>query len=209
MRYPNLVHKSPDMDFFPTLENKRVLLRPLQLNDVQQLQPLALAEPDLFTFMATFIGSERDLIQFVEDAVQKREQAACIPFVVIDKASDTLAGTTRFTDIELRHKRAELGYTWISSRFHQTGLNKAMKYLMLQHAFEIMHLNRVEIKTNELNLRSRHAIESIGASYEGRFRHHMINHDGSLRNTIYYSIIKEEWPELKQRVFGKFLADWE
>ena len=83
-----------------------------------------------------------------------------------------------------------------------------MKYVMLQHAFEIMGLNRVEIKTNEQNQRSRRAIESIGGRYEGLLRNHMINEDGTVRNTVYYSIIKEEWPDVKDRIFGKYLEEW-
>jgi N-acetyltransferase len=196
------------MNFYPTLENKRVLLRPLQEADIDHLRPVALAQPELFQFMSTFIKSDDDLKRFVLQALSDREQGKSIPFIIIDKRTNTTAGSTRFGNLEEQHKRVEIGWTWLGKEFHNTELNKAMKYVMLQHAFETMDMNRVEIKTNEHNQRSRRAIESIGGQYEGLLRNHMINEDGTVRNTVYYSIIKEEWSEIKDRIFGKYLKDW-
>ncbi|MFA6059722.1 MAG: GNAT family protein [Taibaiella sp.] len=196
------------MNFSPTLENKRVLLRPLQESDIVLLRPVALAQPELFQFMSTFIKSDDDLKKFVFQALSDREQGKSIPFIIIDKRTNTPAGSTRFGNLEEQHKRVEIGWTWLGKEFHNTGLNKAMKYVMLQYAFETMDMNRVEIKTNEHNQRSRRAIESIGGQYEGLLRNHMINDDGTARNTVYYSIIKEEWPDIKDRVFGKYLEEW-
>ncbi len=196
------------MNFSPTLENRRALLRPMQLTDVPLLAPLALGEPDLYRFMSAVIRNEEDLYRFVAEGIRDREAGKSIPFVVIDKQHDAVAGATRFGNLEQRHKRVEIGWTWIGSAFQGTGLNKAMKYLMLEHAFEVMGMNRVEIKTNACNLRSRRAIESIGGQFEGIFRHHMVNDDGSLRDTVYYSILKEEWLELKELRFGDYLDKW-
>jgi RimJ/RimL family protein N-acetyltransferase len=196
------------MNFSPTLENKRVLLRPLQESDIALLRPVALAQPELFQFMSTFIKSDDDLKRFVFQAFSDREQGRSIPFIIIDKRTNTVAGSTRFGNLEEQHKRVEIGWTWLGKEFHNTGLNKAMKYVMLQYAFETMDMNRVEIKTNEHNQRSRRAIESIGGQYEGLLRNHMINDDGTARNTVYYSIIKEEWPDVKERIFGKYLGEW-
>lgn len=196
------------MNFYPDLENKRVYLRPLQESDFALLRPVALANPELFRFMSTFIKSDDDLKRFIGQALSDREQGKSIPFIIIDKKTNTVAGSTRFGNLEEQHKRVEIGWTWLGKEFHNTGLNKAMKYVMLQHAFETMGLNRVEIKTNEHNQRSRRAIESIGGQYEGLLRNHMINEDGTIRNTVYYSIIKEEWPGIKDRIFGKYLKDW-
>ena len=196
------------LNAFPILENKRATLRPLQQTDIALLLPLALAEPELFRFMSVFIGLEKDLIEFVNLALEERDKHLSIPFIVVDKQTGSIAGTTRFANIDQKHKRAEIGWTWISSKFHHSGLNKAMKFLMLQHAFEILQLNRVEIKTSELNTPSRRAIESIGGKFEGILRHHMVNPDGSLRNTVYYSILKEEWPDVKGEMMTKYLLDW-
>lgn len=196
------------MNFNPTLENRRVLLRPMLLTDKEALAPLALNQPELYRYMSANIHSEEDLYRFIAQGIADREAGKSIPFIVIDKQRNEVAGATRFGNLELHHKRLEIGWTWIGKAFQGTGLNKAMKYLMLEHAFDVLDMNRVEIKTNELNTRSRRAIERIGGCFEGIFRHHMINEDGSLRNTVYYSILKEEWPDLKIKRFGPYSKDW-
>ena len=196
------------MNFNPTLENRRVLLRPMQLTDVALLAPLALSQPELYRLMTSYIHSPEDLCRFVEQGVLDREAGISIPFIIFDKQNNLVAGSTRFGHIEDQHKRLEIGWTWIGKEFQGTGLNKAMKYLMLEYAFEVMDMNRVEIRTNELNLRSRRAIESIGGRFEGILRHHMINDDGTLRNTVYYSILKEEWPEIKAMHFDRYKSGW-
>lgn len=196
------------MNFYPELENKRVYLRPLQETDIELLRPLALAQPQLFKFMSAMIQNDDDLRAFIELALLDREEERSIPFLITDKSSGTIAGSTRYGNLDERNKKVEIGWTWIAEEFHNTGLNKAMKFLMLQYAFETLDMNRVEIKTNEKNERSRRAIESIGGRFEGILRSHMVNSDGTVRNTVYYSIIKEEWPEVKERIFGKYLAKW-
>ncbi|WP_118974375.1 GNAT family N-acetyltransferase [Taibaiella koreensis] len=196
------------MDFHPTLENNRALLRPLQQEDVALLKPIAMAQPELYRYMSAFIYTEEDLARFVAQAIADRDAQRSIPFLVIDKANNAVAGSTRLGNIDEKNKRAEIGWTWVDERFHRTGLNRAMKYLMLEYAFTTLDVNRVEIKTNELNTRSRRAIEAIGGQYEGLARHHMVNDDGTLRNTVYYSILIEEWPGIKDRVFAKYFTDW-
>jgi RimJ/RimL family protein N-acetyltransferase len=191
------------MDFYPVLENKRVLLRPLQLEDADALQPVAI-QPALWKVGTSDLSQRSELEKYIRQAVQERERKECIPFVIIDKQENRVAGSTRFTALAPVHKRAEIGFTWIDTALQGTGLNKAMKYAMLQHAFEAEGLNRVELKTDELNTQSRNAILSIGAKQEGIFRHHMIVTNGRLRNTVYFSILKEEWPEIKERIFAKY-----
>lgn len=196
------------MDFFPVLENKRVCLRPLQATDIDLLKPVALAQPQLFRLMSAAIHTEADLNAFIQQALTDREQFRSIPFLAWDKQYDCVAGSTRFGNLDGQHKRTEIGWTWLDERLHGSGLNKAMKYLMLRHAFDTLGLNRIEIKTNEQNRQSRRAIEGIGGIYEGCARHHMVNADGSLRNTVYYSILKEEWPGIRDRVFAPYLKVW-
>jgi len=191
------------MDFYPVLENKRVLLQPLQAADVEVLLPVAL-QPVLWKVSTTKVREKSDLEKYVQTALADRERGEAIPFLVIDKQENRVAGSTRFAAISRQHRRTEIGYTWIAPPLQGTGLNKAMKFAMLQHAFEVMELNRVELKTNELNTQSRNAILSIGAQQEGILRHHMVNSDGGLRNTVYFSILKEEWPEIKERIFAKY-----
>lgn len=196
------------MDFYPDLENKRVQLRPLKESDINLLRPLALSQPELFKFMSTLIQSDDDLAEFVHQALADRVEGKSIPFIIMDKNTGTIAGSTRYGNVEEKHKKVEIGWTWIAKEFHNSGLNKAMKYLMLQYAFETLGMNRVEIKTNEHNERSRRAIESMGGRFEGILRNHMVNSDGTVRNTVYYSIIKEEWPDVKERIFRKYIPEW-
>lgn len=198
----------PLLDFYPTLENKRVLLRPLQLADQADLAAIALAEPRLWQYTVSCIDSEQSLKEYLEKAIHEREEGRSIPFLVFDKANNKVAGSTRYMQISKEHKRVEIGSTWISKAFQGTGLNKAMKFLLLDYAFETMQVNRVELKTNELNMASRNAITAIGAQQEGVLRNHMINDNGTVRNTVYFSIIKEEWPGVKERIFSRFMPDW-
>lgn len=191
------------MDFFPVLENRRVLLRPLQEEDLLILLPVAL-QPALWEVGLTQIQQQSDLEKYIHKALEERVRQVTIPFVVLDKRKGRVAGSTRYMDISRQHRRAEIGSTWIDPELHGSGLNKAMKLAMLEHAFEVMELNRVELKTDVLNTRSRNAILSIGAREEGIFRRHMITSTGRVRDTIYFSIIREEWPEVKERIFAKY-----
>ncbi|WP_188316212.1 GNAT family N-acetyltransferase [Chitinophaga agrisoli] len=191
------------MDFYPVLENKRVLLRPLQPADVETLLPVAV-QPPLWKWGIQTITQQSELEQYITKAVGERERQESIPFLIFDKQANRAAGCTRFMAVVPVHKRAEIGATWIDTTLHGSGLNKAMKYAMLQYGFEVMGLNRIELKTDELNTQSRNAIRSIGCTQEGIFRHHMIVPGNRLRNTVYFSILKEEWPEVKQRVFAKY-----
>lgn len=197
----------PLFDFYPQLENKRVLLRPLVAEDIQELAPLALGEPELWRYTATRIMDRQGLECYIDLALRERDSQISIPFLVVDKVNNRVAGSTRYMPVA-EHKRVEIGWTWIGKAYQGTGLNKAMKWLMLQHAFEQMDMNRVELKTSERNLTSQRAIQSIGGVREGVLRSHMINDDGTVRNSVYYSIIKEEWPAVKSNVFQKYLKDW-
>lgn len=192
----------------PTLENKKVRLQPLEIKDVDSLAAIALAQPELFRFMSHQLETKGDVYSFVRKSLDEFNEGVSIPFLVIDKESGKVAGTSRFGNIVKEHKRLEIGWTWISKKFHNSGLNKGMKFLMLQYAFETWQFNRVEIKTSEINYISRRAIESIGASFEGILRHHIINDNGTLRNSVYYSILKEEWGEIKSRIFDRFQENW-
>lgn len=187
----------------PTLENDRVKLQPLQISDVEPLAVIALEQPELFLLTSLKLHQKGDVYGFVRKALDNMNEGLAMPFLVIDKPSGKIAGTTRFLNLVKEHKRVEVGGTWIAKEFHNSGLNKAMKFLMLQYTFEVLDFNRVEFKINEINIRSRKAVESIGAVFEGVLRHHMINDDGTIRNSVYYSIIKEEWPRIKKDIFKK------
>jgi RimJ/RimL family protein N-acetyltransferase len=123
--------------------------------------------------------------------------------VTIEKGSGTIVGSTRFGGMDATHRRVEIGWTWIVREWRRTAVNTEAKYLMLRHAFEVLGCNRVEFKTDELNERSRTALRRLGAREEGVFRNHMVTVSGRVRNTVYYSIINSEWPEVKIRLEEK------
>lgn len=188
------------------LENSKVKLVPLSLIYLDGLHQIA-QETDLWKWATKPLNVKDELRQYIFKALEGYKVGTCIPFVILDKSTGNVAGCTRFACIVAEDKRLEIGYTWLGKEYHGTGLNKATKYEMLNHAFEVMGINRVELKTDALNSRSRKAIEKLGAKEEGVLRAHMICGSGRVRDTIYYSIIKAEWDILKKTVFKEFYQE--
>ena len=124
------------------------------------------------------------------------------PFAIIDRASGTLVGSTRYYDISQTNRSLEIGSTWLTPRAWRTAVNTECKYLLLKHCFESLGTIRVQLKTDSRNLRSQKAIERLGASKEGILRNHMILPNGYIRDSVYYSIIEQEWPAIKGRLEG-------
>jgi RimJ/RimL family protein N-acetyltransferase len=125
------------------------------------------------------------------------EQGSDIPFVVVHKASGRVAGATRYMDVRTAHRGLEIGGTWYGADYRRTAVNTECKYLLLRQAFEVMNCIRVQFKTDSRNERSQRAIERIGAVREGVLRNHMILPDGTVRHSVYYSIVDSEWPAVK------------
>ncbi len=130
-------------------------------------------------------------------ALQWRTEGHSLPFATVLIASGEVIGSTRFGNIEFAHKRAEIGWTWLAAAHHNSGANTEAKYLMLRHAFEHWGLNRVELKTDVLNEKSRRAIAALGAQQEGIMRRHIVNEGGRVRDSVFFSLIAEEWPRVK------------
>lgn len=181
---------------FNMVENNVVLLRPL----VREDSPALLAAgsyPEIWSYMSTTIEDESDVHNFVENALSNKILMKEYPFVIVDKLSGQIIGSTRFMDIDSKHQRLEIGTTWLTPSFWRTAVNTNCKYLLLTYCFEVLGLQRVQIKTDHDNLRSQKAIERIGATKEGVLRNHMIRKDGSTRHTVMYSITLQEWPKVK------------
>lgn len=181
---------------FIALENETVLLRPLDKVAVQGILE-AVNFPEIWLHMSTAMENIEDVNGFVDNALAMKEKKTEFPFVIVDKESGQIIGSTRFMDIDDKHKRLEIGTTWLIPAYWRTAINTNCKYLLLQYCFEILKLQRVQIKTDHENYRSQKAIERIGAIKEGVLRNHMIRKDGTIRHTVMYSIIKEDWPEIK------------
>ncbi len=180
-----------------TLENSFALLRPLQIRDVDNLLPVAASDKDLLQFSPLPIYTGELLKQYIEKALNDRQNRNRYPFLIFDKTKNAFAGSTSFLNISNGDSRLEIGATWIGKEFQKTGLNRNCKYLMLSFSFDKLNAERLEFKTDERNLKSRAAIEKIGGQYEGLLRSHTLMSDGFRRNTVCYSILKNEWTEAK------------
>lgn len=183
----------------PTLEGTRIRLEPLTMGHLSDLCDAGL-DPELWRLTSNRVTTVDDMRTYVEAALQGQREGTVVPFATIDRSSRAVIGSTRFANIERAHRRAEIGWTWLARAWQRTHANTEAKLLMLEHAFERWDLVRVELKTSALNLQSRKAILRLGAVEEGTLRRHMINPDGSSRDTVYFSIIAEEWPAVKRRL---------
>lgn len=189
-----------DFDFSKeiVLENDRVKLTPMQPEDWDNLLPVALADPTLVQYSPSQIHSEGHLKKYIAAALSDRANHFRYAFTIFDKKTQSYAGSTSFGNIMNKDKRIEIGWTWIGREFQRTGLNRACKLLLMQYVFETLQFERLEFRTDERNTDSRNAIEKIGGKYEGLLRSHMQLPDGVRRNTVCYSILKEEWPAVKK-----------
>ncbi|MFF2797369.1 GNAT family N-acetyltransferase [Lysinibacillus xylanilyticus] len=192
---------------FIALENQVVLLKPLEQEDTQELLEAG-SYPEIWPHMSTTVEKMVDVNNFVDKALEKKHEKTEFPFVIVDKKSGKIIGSTRFMDIDETHKRLEIGSTWITPAFWRTAINTNCKYLLLQYCFEVLNLQRVQIKTDHENLRSQKAIERLGATKEGVLRNHMLRKDGTTRHTVMYSITPQEWPQVKNNL-QRFLIDYE
>ncbi|MCC9135519.1 GNAT family N-acetyltransferase [Pontibacter silvestris] len=186
------------------LGNNLVQLRPFSPKDLEQLKSLAFDE-NIWHYMTNRISNMEELDTWGKAAVQDRQQQKRYTFVVVDKTTGKLAGSTSYGNISVRDSRLEIGWTWLGRSYQGSGLNRQCKFLLLQYAFEVLQFERVELKTDVLNTRSRKAILKIGATEEGVLRNHTLMQDGRRRDTIYYSILKPEWETLKLTVFKDLL----
>lgn len=188
-----------------TLESERALLRPLELDDEQALQDVA-NDDGLWIYGLQDLSKPAELNKYIKKAISDRENGFAAVWVVIDKRTNKVAGCTRLAEISCRDERGQIGWTWIGRDFQGSGLNKEMKYLMLTYGFEFMGLNRIEFKADERNHQSRQALLGIGATREGILRQHMKIHNGYIRNTVFYSILRSEWDTIKAQYFTNFKA---
>jgi len=187
----------------PTLENNRVKLTLIDLSNYKHL--ISIGKQDkLVQYSPTDIATPESLKNYVQKAVDGYYNKTAIPFIIFDKEKNEYAGSTRFMNIDWENSVAEIGSTWIGKQFQGTGLNKNIKFLMLQYAFEELKLDKVEFRIDERNLVSRKAVEKLGATQEGLLRKNVLMLDGFKRNTCCYSILNEEWETIKSEKFAGF-----
>ncbi|MEO1260519.1 MAG: GNAT family protein [Bacteroidota bacterium] len=191
-----------DFNKVVVLENNRVKLSPLLGDHYSHLLPIALNNIGLLKYSPTLIDTEEKYKAYFETALSVKTNHVRYPFIIFDKLKNKYAGSTSFGNISNKDQRLEIGWTWIGRDFQGTGLNKNCKFLLLKYAFEELGFMRVELKTDARNQQSRRAIEKIGAKYEGLLRSHTLMSDGFRRDTVYYSILKNEWPQVKRNIFN-------
>ena len=178
------------------LQGNVVRLEPLQLAHVPALCEVAL-DPELWRWTLSLVRTRDDMTRYVEKAIALREQRVGYPFATIERRSGRVVGSTRYQPIEPAHRRLEIGYTFVARPWQRSAINTEAKYLMMTHAFEVMRMHRIEFKTDVLNTTSRSALRRIGAIEEGVLREHSITETGRIRDTIYYSVLEHEWPEVR------------
>jgi RimJ/RimL family protein N-acetyltransferase len=194
--------KGSDPFFDPVaLTGRHVRLLPMQAEHLAALTAAG-SEPSIWQWYSINAGTPEGMRAFVEDGLAMQRQGTAVPFTIVEQASGAIVGSTRFGAIERKHRRAEIGWTWLQPRCQRSGLNTEMKYLMLRHAFEQWGLMRVEFKTDSLNDKSRNALKRIGATEEGILRNHMVTWSGRVRHSVYYSITDGDWPRVKQHLEG-------
>ena len=181
------------------LVGQKVKIRPMEQDDLIELYNAG-NSADIWTYMPMSVQSLDDMKRLIDNALKAREQGTEFPFVIIAKDSQKIVGSTRFLDISTANRSLEIGWTWLSPAVWRTSINTESKYLLLRHCFETLGTIRVQIKTDGRNQRSQKAIERLGAVREGVLRRHRIMYDGFVRDSVYYSIIDQEWQLVKTRL---------
>lgn len=182
-----------------TLEGAHVRLEPLEASHLDALCEVGL-DPDLWALTTTQVRGRDDLARWLTAALADRDAGTALPFATIEGSSGRVVGSSRLGSWSPEHRRIEIGWTWIAPPWQRTPINTEAKLLMLRHAFDVMHCVRVELKTDVLNARSRAAMLRIGAVEEGVMRKHMIAESGRRRDSVYFSIIDDEWPVVRARL---------
>jgi RimJ/RimL family protein N-acetyltransferase len=184
------------------LEGDLVVLEPLTLEHVDGLEAAA-ADGELWNLRVTYVPPSGAMRAYVEEALAMRAGGDSLPFAVRDKRDGAIAGSTRYYDFVANVPRVSIGHTWYGASRQHTHVNTACKLLLVDHAFEVLRCASVRWETDILNTRSQQAIERLGATREGVLRQHRRRHDGTIRDTVEYSIIASEWPALRARLGTK------
>lgn len=179
-----------------TLQGSVVRLEPLSARHHADLCEFGL-DPELWERTMTLLRTQEEMGDYIDDAVRLQRAGIALPFAIVEQSTGLAIGSTRIANIDRANRRLEIGWTWVARLWQRTAVNTEAKYLLLRHAFETLGAIRVELKTDALNTRSRAAILRIGAKEEGILRHHMIAPGGRLRDSVYFSILREEWPGVK------------
>jgi RimJ/RimL family protein N-acetyltransferase len=184
-----------------TLEGSAVRLEPIAREHAEAFWNVAKdALDDIFQWIPYRMKTREDFERLVQKALDEQERGESVVLATVERGSGRVIGSTRFMNIDRVNRRVEIGSTWIAPAWQRTAVNTEAKYLMLRHAFEVWNCIRVELKTDALNQKSRNAILRIGAKEEGTLRRHVITWTGRVRDSVYFSILDSEWPEVRAKL---------
>ncbi|UUF15050.1 MULTISPECIES: GNAT family N-acetyltransferase [Flavobacterium] len=186
------------------LENEKVLLIPFESERNIELKEI-IFDDEIWKYMGMYVRNDQDFENYIQSTLKQKADGICYPFLIIDKASNRVAGSTRYGYLNQTSQKCEIGWTWYGKDFQGTGLNKACKYELLNFGFENIQFKRIQFSADLENLRSQRAIENLGALKEGLFRNNYIDSEGNSKDDVYYSIILEEWQHTKRDYFGEFV----
>jgi RimJ/RimL family protein N-acetyltransferase len=185
------------------LENERVLLIPFENERNIELKSI-IFDDEIWRYMGMYVRNTIDFENYIENTLKQKADGICNPFLVIDKATNKVAGSTRYGYINHASQKCEIGWTWYGKEFQGTGLNKACKFELLNFGFEKIQFRRIQFSADLENEKSQRAIEKLGAIKEGLFRNNYIDSEGKSRDDVYYSIISEDWKTTKSEYFSEF-----
>jgi N-acetyltransferase len=182
------------------LETSRVLLRPMDQSDFESFAELAKDE-EMWSYFSLNLADEKQLRTWMDAAFQDRQGGSRRPFTIVDKTTGKVAGSSSMGNISYADLRLEIGWSWLGKNYRSTGVNFHAKYCMMRYAFDELHFERVEFKTDLLNERAKQGLRKIGGKEEGVLRSHMTMWNNRRRDSILFGVIRNEWPALKATIF--------
>ena len=185
-----------------TLEGHGVRLEPLR-PDHEPALTAASADGRLWDLWYTSVPEPGETAAYIADALEGQRAGHMLPWAVRELTTGAIVGSTRYHDIVPRIDRVEIGYTWYAARWQRTHVNTACKLLLLAHAFDAVGCRAVGLRTDNFNFASQKAIEGLGAKRDGIIRHHQARRDGTVRDTVMFSILLSEWPDVKRHLLGR------
>ncbi|UPZ16276.1 GNAT family N-acetyltransferase [Flavobacterium humidisoli] len=185
------------------LENENVLLLPFESKRNAELKEI-IFDDKIWKYMGMYVRSDEDFENYITSTLQQKADGICYPFLIIDKATNKVAGSTRYGYLNHASQKCEIGWTWYGRAFQGTGLNQACKFELLNFGFEQIQFRRIQFSADLENIRSQKAIEKLGAVKEGIFRNNYVDSEGKSKTDVYFSIISEEWKNTKRDYFREY-----
>lgn len=193
--------------YFPDdfeLETNRVIIRPMVAEDINVFYPLTRSK-DTWEYFYKDLSDEQELRRWVDLSLQEKSEGTRMPFTIIDKDTKEICGSSSYGNFSFYDSRVEIGWTWLGPAYVSMGVNKHIKFGLLSYAIEVMKMERVEAKTDVLSERAKGGLLKAGMIPEGVLRSHTLMHSGRRRDTIYFSMLRSEWPERRNAFFAEML----